>query len=89
MKKKDGLFSEKIADFLNFQRKAESDYSNAVEMVAILDKATQDILHQIELGSAKDRDKAATQLAHVRRERRKYKDIADNYEPFINLITDK
>ena len=28
-------------------------------------------------------------FAHVRRERRQYKDIVDNCEPFINFITDK
>lgn len=89
MARKNNVPSDNIASFLNFCRDIQDTYNDAFNRVNVLDKATQDLLHQIELGSSKDRDKAATQLAHVRRERRQYKDIVDNCEPFINFITDK
>ena len=39
------------------------------------DDITQDILHAIELGNAKDRNKLATQLKYARKDRRYWKDI--------------
>ena len=86
--KKEITCSEKIADFLSFCTEATSKYRESSEFINTLDRATQDLLHQIELGTAKDRDRAATKLANVRKQRRYYKDIADTYEPLVLFITD-
>lgn len=85
--KKEGTLSNKLSEVISVFNNCLKDYQNAYTEVNNCDKATQDILHAIELGDYKDRDKLATRLAHVRRERRKWKDIADNAEPLYSILT--
>lgn len=70
--------SEIITDFMNLMEKeCTSTLPYVVEQRIKCDKATQDLLHQLELGDYKDRGRIATQLAHIRRDRRYYKDIEE------------
>lgn len=85
--KKDVTLSTKLSEVISMFNSCLTDYQNAYTEVNNCDKATQDILHAIELGDYKDRDKLATRLAHVRRERRKWKDVVDITEPLYTIIT--
>ena len=78
--------SESIANFANFIRLQDTEYKNNLELLEHYDACTQDLLHQIELGSSKDRDKAATRLSKVRKNRRVSKDLVDIFEPVHKLI---
>lgn len=70
--------SEIITDFMNLMEKeCTSTLPYVVEQRIKCDKATQDLLHQLELGDYKNRGRIATQLAHIRRDRRYYKDIEE------------
>ena len=60
---------------------------NAEENLIILDKATQDCLHQLELGNAKEARKILPQLTKIRKARRIYKDYIEILEPFYTFIT--
>lgn len=66
--------SEHLSEFLSFVRCVRTFREFAENTVSDDDKKSQDIMHQIELGCYKDRAKFATQLAHIRQHRRKYKD---------------
>ena len=89
--------SEIITDFMNLMEKeCTNTLPYVVEQRIKCDKATQDLLHQLELGDYKDRGRIATQLAHIRRDRRYYKDIEEekavsilNSEAFAELIQNK
>ena len=85
MKKEDAL-SVKLSEIIYTLNKCVEDYQTAYAEVSKCDKATQDILHAIELGGYKERDKLATRLAHVRRERRVWKDVVDNTEPLYSFV---
>lgn len=85
--KKEETLSNKLSEVISIFNNCLSDYQNAYAEVNNCDKATQDVLHAIELGDYKDRDRLATRLAHIRRERRKWKDIADNAEPLYSILT--
>lgn len=77
--------SEIISDFINLMEKDGKQLRTWAEEIRMqCDRATQDILHQIELGDAKERPKLATQLAHIRRDRRYYKDIEEE----CNILAD-
>lgn len=80
-------FSENISDFLRFTREVKVKYKNAVENLEILDKATQDCLHQLELGNSKDGRKILPELTRIRKARRLYKDLTEVLEPFYTFIT--
>ena len=67
--------SEHLSSFLNFSRELLKNYYKHVDELDIFEKETQDILHQIELGSYKSRNKFATRLATVRRKRRVVKSL--------------
>lgn len=70
----DRQLSEYIRDFNNFLLTVEKEYASCQQTIDNCEKATQDLLHQIELGEARDRNKAATKLRQVRIERREAKD---------------
>ena len=82
--------SEIISDFINL---IEKDCKNllpwATEMRQKCDQATQDILHEIELGDAKHRAKLATKLAHIRKDRRYYKDIEEECTVLADWYNDE
>ena len=78
--------SEKVSMFLNFLREVLAKYDSETSIVNSCDKQTQDILHQIELGPYKDRQKFVTELAHVRQKRRAAKDYVDIHRDLVQLI---
>ena len=82
--------SIKISDFLDFIKKAESDYVYYSQLLGKEDKLTQDLLHKLELESTgyKDRNKVATTLATSRKDRRYYKDQVEELQPLFDVITD-
>jgi hypothetical protein len=80
------MYFNEINRFLKAIKQSQLDYKYHYENVNIKNKETQDLLHQIELGKYKDRDKIATKLAKVRRERRVFKDIVENTEAINKYI---
>lgn len=81
--------SIQLSDFLTFSRNIQSDHEIAFQEVKKCDKETQDILHQIELGNSKERNKFATQLAKVRRKRRIAKDVVDVSSDLVEFMHSK
>lgn len=81
--------STQLSDFLTFSRTIQSKHEIAFQEVKKCDKETQDILHQIELGTAKERNKFATHLAKVRKERRVAKDVVDVTTDLVAFMQSK
>ena len=79
--------SESISNFLTFCKNICTDYKNHYDDVNKYDKETQDILHQLELGSYKERSKFATALSKIRKERRKSKDFVDINKALVEYLT--
>ena len=65
-----------------FFEKIPSDYEN----VNLCDKASQDLLHDLELGNSKKVNGIAHQLSKVRKARRIYKDYIESCQPLIDLL---
>ena len=72
--------SEIIKEFLDMVAESSHQLEWASEERSKQEKLTQDLLHKLELGGYKDRNRVATQLAHCRQERRYYKDIEEECE---------
>ena len=79
--------SKKLEEFLNFNRQIITDYNYHIEALDLEDKRSQDLLHELELGPGKNKDKIATQLKKSRKERRIHKDFIEVNEPLYKLIT--
>lgn len=79
--------SENISNFLTFCRSVNSEYKTHCEAVNKYDYETQDVLHQLELGSYKERSKFATTLAKIRKQRRISKDFVDINATLVNYMT--
>ena len=97
MAKKNRKKSEIISDFLLLIDEARTEYNIAYEKVGLADKARTDLLHEIELCEKYDeRNKAATKLRYILKDRRYYKDILeesvllvdyyDEYKKAINML---
>ena len=69
--------SEHISNFLTFCKNVCQEYKTHYEAVNKYDYETQDVLHQLELGSYKQRSKFANTLAKIRKDRRISKDFVD------------
>lgn len=83
------VVSNNIADFVSFVKEYKSRYRYCKEQISNCDKATQDILHKLELGSDKnEKNRLATQLKYIRKDRRYYKDIIEELEPFVKIFDD-
>ena len=80
--------SKNIENFLNFYDVAQQEYKIAFEMVNKCDQLTQDLLHKLELDklSNSEKNKIATQLKYCRKDRRYWKDIVEELEPFVDLF---
>ena len=80
--------SEYLTEFLNFVAEAQSQYRFCSEEVNNQDKLTQDYLHSLELDGRKrdERSKVATKLAINRKDRRYYKDRAEELEPIVQFF---
>ncbi len=75
-----------LKQFLDFEKDCETVYDLYSENVPKLDKATQDLLHQLEFGSYKERNKTANMIAKIRKERRESKDGVAILQPLIDLV---
>ena len=80
--------SEYLSEFLNFVAETQSQYKFCSEEVNNQDKLTQDYLHSLELDGLKrdERSKVATKLAVNRKDRRYYKDRAEELEPIVQFF---
>lgn len=78
--------SENISNFLTFCKTVRSDYKLHYDNVNTYDKETQDILHQFELGSYKERSKFATVLAKIRKQRRESKNFVDVNKALVEYM---
>ena len=80
--------SSKIESFLNFYDDIIKEYNIAFEQVNQCDKLTQDLLHKLELEKLPtgEKNKIATQLKYCRKDRRYWKDIVEETEPFVQLF---
>lgn len=87
MSEKQTTEAERLSSFMSFVRETKSNLDAAKETVIECDKETQDLLHQLELGPYKDRQKFTTQLAHTRRNRRLAKDYILVHEDFVDLFS--
>lgn len=85
-KKKTPQMSESVADFANFVRETKQLYDNHQKMLEHYEKCSQDLLHQLELGSSDERGKTTTKLVRVRKLRRESKDFVENFSPLITLL---
>lgn len=81
----DKKLSENISDFLNLMSDAGASYEYMKEKLNETDKATQDILHTLELENPdyKERAKLAKELQKIRRARRAYKDSVEELSPIV------
>ena len=73
-----------LRDFIKAMKSAQAEHKYYSTKTTELEKATQDILHQIELGIPKERNKWATKLSEIRKERRFAKDRVAVTEPLKN-----
>lgn len=78
--------SEQLSTFLAFVRALTSEYDYQHDEVNKYDKETQDILHQFEFGSRKERAKFATQLSRIRKQRRISKDFVDVNSELVQYL---
>ena len=69
--------SEIVKAFLDLIEESKTKAHWAKEGRIEQDKLTQDLLHKLELGGYKDRNKVATKLVKCRKERRRYKDVEE------------
>ena len=78
--------STQLSNFLSFTRAITAQTIASKEHVGICEKQTLDLLHQIELGNSKERNKFATQLAHVRKSRRQSKDFLEVNNELVDYM---
>lgn len=72
--KMDKKISLYYKEFLDAVRLFQRAYTTSYDEVNRCDKTTQDLLHQLELGTYDTRGKTSTQLANIRKERRTHND---------------
>lgn len=78
--------SDVITQFLKLLDVAQNMSKFAYDEVRRQDMLTNDLLHQLELGSAKERNKVATQIATCRKDRRYYKDQIEELDSLIDWM---
>ena len=73
------LTSENLAEFLNFMKEVEIEYSTALSMMKKCENLECDLLHQLEIEklSVSEKNKLATKLRDCLRDRRYYKNIVE------------
>ena len=81
--------SDIVKAFLDLIDESQEEYETAYEKVGECDRLTQDLLHKLELGGYKNRNRVATELARCRHERRAYKDVREEAEVIIGWTTSK
>lgn len=82
------LNSENLADFLNFIKEVEIEYTTALSMMKKCEGLECDLLHQLEIEklNSSDRSKLATKLRNCLQDRRYYKNIVEEDEPLVNIV---
>ena len=82
------MVSKNLEQFLNFYNHAMTYYNIAYMNVNNCDKLTQDLLHKLELDdlSTGEKNKIATQLKYCRKDRRYWKDVVEELEPFVAIF---
>ena len=83
----DTTYSARIKLARDALKSLSSIYADAVDQIKIQEAATQDILHQMELGSYEQGRKYYGRLRKVRKRRREYKDTTEILESFNTLIS--
>lgn len=78
--------SKEIENFKNFVSSMQIKYQIDFENVNLCDKASQDLLHDLEFGNSQKIRGTASRLSKVRKARRIYKDYIENCQPLIDLI---
>ena len=78
--------SKEIENFKNFVSSMQTKYKIDFDNVNLCDKASQDLLHDLELGNGNKIKGIANQLSKVRKARRIYKDYIENCQPLIDLL---
>lgn len=81
--------SEIVKAFLDLIDESRTKAHWAREGRVEQDKLTQDLLHKLELGGYKDRNKVATKLVKCRKERRRFKDIEEEASAIIAWTNSK
>lgn len=79
-------FSQIYKTFLDSVKQIQTSYAYESKMLQVHEQETQDLLHQLELGSYSERRKTATRLANVRKERRYSKDVVNVLQPMVELL---
>ena len=83
----DTTYSARIKLARDALKSLSSIYADAVDQIKIQEAATQDILHQMELGSYEQGRKYYGRLRKIRKRRREYKDTTEILESFNALIS--
>lgn len=79
--------SEKIKAFLDFVEESRKVYNLSLEGMKKEEKKLQDFLHAIEFEpNSKERSKICTKLHQSRKDRRRYKDLVELYEPVVQFF---
>lgn len=78
--------SDIVTQFIQLTDVAKQISLVASDEVHRQDLLTNDFLHQLELGSAKERNKIATQIATSRKDRRYYKDQIEEVQTLLDWM---
>lgn len=83
-------YSENISMFLKFIKAAREEYAFCYEEVGKQDRLTQDYLHSLELDelTRPERNKVATMIMVNRKDRRYFKDRAEELKPIVDFLED-
>ena len=79
--------SQQLKEFLDFLQQLIGDYQYHLEAMKVEDKRSQDLLHEIELGPSKNKDRVATKLRKSRKARRVHKDYVEIHQALYDFIT--
>ena len=80
--------SEQISDFLSLMNSVKASYDYFHSKMVEQDKATQDLLHTLELDDLnyRERAKVSTKIRDTRRVRRACKDSVEELTPLLDYI---
>ena len=78
--------SKNLEHFLNYIREMIVNYNYHNGALNVEDKRSQDLLHELELGPSKNKDRVATKLRKSRKERRIHKDFVEINTPIYNYF---
>ncbi len=78
--------SKNLEYFLNYIRETIVNYNYHNGALNVEDKRSQDLLHELELGPSKNKDRVATKLRKSRKERRIHKDFIEINTPIYDFF---